>query len=148
MRKREIWRERARVRRAVAKGLAEQKAHLKRQNVRSVLNKAQTIITSEAFAQLAKELGVETAPQNLFQHYSLPIQSPAEISEREFQFAQSVFDFVIAWKFFFPMLTHPKVKLFLEENWPGFILEMKDTFIAIVMDGPFPQERRTQLKTF
>ena len=46
--------------------------------------------------------------------------------------------FVVAWTFIFPLLSNPEAVKFLEKAYPGFVLEMKDTFISLVTEGPFP----------
>ena len=46
--------------------------------------------------------------------------------------------FAILWTFFFPLFDYAVIARCLEDTWPGFILEMKDAFIAIVVKGPFP----------
>lgn len=63
------------------------------------------------------------------------------------QIANSILGFVVAWKFLFPMLGSQKIAGYLEQTWPGFIADFKDTFITLVMDGPFPQERRTPVRS-
>ena len=54
------------------------------------------------------------------------------------QLEEASLRFVIAWAFLFPLFAKPNIKLYLQRNWPGFIDEMKDAFIGLVMEGPFP----------
>lgn len=145
--KREIWRDRARARRAVAKSVALQQAQIKREHVREVLINIRTIVSNEHFIKFIGEQGVDSAPQRLLKRGEAVSPSQVGVSyERDF--AESIFDFIIAWKFMFPLISDPRISNFIEENWPGLIFDLKDTFIALVMDGPFPQERRTQLRVF
>jgi hypothetical protein len=48
-------------------------------------------------------------------------------------------EFVVAWKFLYPLLHNAEAKSYLENAWPGFISDLKDAFIALVIDGPFPR---------
>jgi hypothetical protein len=142
--KREYWREKARLRRAIAKRIADEKSDSKRSRVRGILNRLGQIISDEKFVKLAADQGIQAAPARLFN--SQPEVPPREIDMNLSVQAGTVLDFVIAWKFIFPMFSNPTIANYLETCWPGFILDFKDTFIALVMDGPFPQERRSQIR--
>lgn len=50
--------------------------------------------------------------------------------------------FVLVWSFFFPLFKNSVIAGYLEDTSPGFVMEMKNTFISIVMDGPFRQKIR------
>lgn len=49
-------------------------------------------------------------------------------------------DFLIAWKFLFPLLANERISHYLSRTWPKLIPDMKDAFIALVVHGPFPEE--------
>ena len=51
-------------------------------------------------------------------------------------------DFIVAWRFFASFLYDPVTAALLDSRWPGFSLELRDIFISIVADGPFPQDFR------
>ncbi|WP_139069962.1 hypothetical protein [Tardiphaga robiniae] len=106
------------------------------------LAKVAQILSHAEFIELASSHGVEWAPRRLLLRASNERQ--AEVALRH---AESVLDFVIAWKFIFPMLSNREMLEYLQKKWPGFVDEFKDTFIALVMNGPFLDERRTPLST-
>lgn len=106
------------------------------------LAKVAQILSHEGFIELASSHGVEWAPRRLVLRADVERQAEVDLSH-----AGSVLDFVIAWKFIFPMLSNQEVLEYLQEKWPGFVDEFKDTFIALVMNGPFLDERRTSLST-
>jgi hypothetical protein len=47
-------------------------------------------------------------------------------------------EFTVAWKFLYPFFSDGRATAHIEAASPGFIAAMKDTFIAMVIDGPFP----------
>ena len=44
--------------------------------------------------------------------------------------------FLVAWKFFYPLLSDADLAQTIDMRCPGLVQEMKDAFIAIIMDGP------------
>ena len=105
------------------------------------------IVAHDSFISFASVHGVASAPRRLC---DTPISSKhtSEAPElNDVALANEVLDFVIAWKFLFPMLSDPTFEQFLETQWSGFISEFKDTFISLVMRGPFPDERRVSISS-
>jgi hypothetical protein len=89
------------------------------------------IMADETFLKLAHTHGIQTIPELLL----------ASRDDGDKSLDRSL-DFVIAWRFFAPLLYSPVAAAFLDKRWPGFSLELRDIFISIVSDGPFPQELR------
>lgn len=123
---RELTRRQARVRRALFKSSAERKAKDNRQRARRILDLAQAILSDRGFSARLTEHGVLSVPSRLSQ---LLVGDDIDCS----------LDFLIAWNFFYPLLRQPGISHHLENGWPGFIADLKDTFIALVVDGPFPE---------
>lgn len=138
---REVMAQRARIRRSIAKKLAQQRLNAHRLHIAEMLTQVKSIVADPGFVQLLAKQNIDSVPRC--------------IAEGEFVFSDEMTDgeiadcvlkFVVAWKFLFPMLGSPKIAEYLERSWPGFILDLKDTFINLVMDGPFPGERRTPVR--
>uniref|UniRef100_UPI00195358B5 hypothetical protein n=1 Tax=Klebsiella michiganensis TaxID=1134687 RepID=UPI00195358B5 len=51
----------------------------------------------------------------------------------------SSLNFMIAWSFLFPLFSNTHIALHLRRNSPDLIAEMKDAFILLVINGPFPE---------
>jgi hypothetical protein len=125
----------------VAKQVAEQNVLARRIRVGKVLDLAQEIVTDTEFINIIVSQGIKTAPSRLYkarlpEHDSISVES----------FADNALKFVVAWKFLFPMIADPAIASFIERRWPRFIGDFKDTFISLVMHGPFPYERRPHIK--
>ncbi|MGL5168965.1 MAG: hypothetical protein ACRC9K_24050 [Afipia sp.] len=138
---REYLAQRARIRRSIAKQLAQQQAAVRRSHISEVLNQIKAIISDKEFITLLVAQKVKTAPECLYRQRYV---STREMTDAEI--ADAAFAFVVAWRFLFPLLSSPEIALYLERVWPGFVTDFKDTFIALVMDGPFPGERRTPVR--
>lgn len=138
---REFLAQRARVRRAIAKKVAKQQASARRAHIAEVLDQVRAVISDKEFILLLAEQKIRMVPELLYQR--IVVRSEEMTDE---QIANCVLGFVVAWKFLFPTLGSPRIAGYLEKKWPGFIADFKDTFITLVMDGPFPQERRTPVR--
>jgi hypothetical protein len=62
------------------------------------------------------------------------------LTASEGNFSDCALDFVVAWKFFAPLLSNSALVIHLDTHWPGFTLELRDVFISLVADGPFPYQ--------
>lgn len=140
-RTREIDRERARVYRATKIALANEETRVRRERLTLILEKVMHVLAHEEFVELAISLGVDSAPRRLLRT-GLCHQGANQNSQ-----AERVLDFVVAWKFVFPMLSNPEFLDYFDGRWPGFVEDLKDTFIGLVMNGPFLSERRAALST-
>ena len=119
------------------KALAKTSAATERAS--SAVNKARCILADPTFADTLRSQGILSVPLVLTK--SEP-QSPAlggNLAASKAYLNEVSLDFVIAWRFFYPFFSNSMIEGYLERSWPGFILEMKDAFIAIVVEGPFPQ---------
>jgi hypothetical protein len=141
-RTREAARDRARTYRAVKARLADEEAKARRARLSQTLAKVAQLLTDQGFIELAALQGVEWVPRRLVSRANDARQASLDLHH-----ADSVLDFVIAWKFIFPMFANGETLEYLQKEWPGFVDEFKDTFIALVMNGPFLDERRTSLST-
>lgn len=142
-RAREIARDRTRTRRAILKRLAEEEAKARRARLSQVLDIVAQMLSHEGFVALASTQGIRLAPRRLLQRESG--NDPEHLNDNGHSAA--VLDFVIAWKFIFPMFPNAEIVLFLQRTWPGFIEEFKDMFIALVTNGPFLDERHVKLNS-
>lgn len=138
---REFMAQRARVRREIRRKLAQQQAAARRAHISEVLGQVKEIIRDEGFIALLAGQRITTAPDCL---YRQTVLTPDEMTDE--QIANCVLVFLVAWKFLFPVLTSPHISEYLERTWPGFIWDLKDTFITLIMDGPFPGERRNPIR--
>lgn len=138
--KREIDRLRAQNRRSLAKAAAKQKAEDRRKCLNNAVEKARMIIAEESFVNLAFAQGIKSVPLQLV------TKNGTTQDAGEADYGDQALDFVVAWKFLFPLFSNPAIANHLDANWPGFILELKDTFISLVMYGPFPNERRRPMR--
>ena len=133
-RAREISRIRAKAYRLAKAKVAEEEEDVRRKQLSRVLRTARDIVAAADFAEVAKHQGAAFAPRRL-------LTRSAEADDE----GQEVLDFIVVWKFFFPTFRVEAVRQYLERDWPGFIDEMKDAFIALVMRGPFDGERRPSM---
>jgi hypothetical protein len=100
-----------------------------RDRVASTIGKARTIVAHQRFGDTLRQAGIHSVPQCLSDTSDHAGNTTLdEVSVR----------FVIAWTFLFPLFSKPPIRDYLEDEWPGFIAEMKDAFIQLVVDGPFP----------
>lgn len=121
--------------------MAQQQAAARRAHISEVLGQVSKIIRDEEFISLLAAQRITTAPDCL---YRQTVLTSAEMTDE--QIANCVLVFVVAWKFLFPVLGNPRFSEYLERTWPGFIGDFKDTFITLIMDGPFPRERRNPIR--
>lgn len=140
-RTREFLAQRAKVKRTIRTKLAQQQTRARRAHISEVLSQVKIIICDEKFIALLAAQRITTAPDCLYRQHALTSDEMTDA-----QIANCVLVFVVAWKFLFPVLGSPQIADYLERAWPGFIADFKDTFITLVMDGPFPHERRNPIR--
>lgn len=134
---RQISRAKARQRRAEARATANREAESARRCVASVVSRAQEVIASRAFVECAHKHAVTSVPAFLSPKLGANIEGEVPGSQ---EFGDRALDFVIVWKFLYPLFSTPEIAEEFERNWPGFISEMKDAFILLVTHGPFPEQ--------
>jgi hypothetical protein len=128
---RDTRRAEARKRRVLETLGADQRELTKHLRIGKALVQMRLIIADETFCKLIHAHGMQSIPGLLSQHRGLQTE-PLDRS----------LDFIVAWRFFAPFLYDAVTATFLDTRWPGFSLELRDIFILIVADGPFPQEVR------
>lgn len=140
--RREILRQRAQMRRDIKKAVATQETKVRRAQIGAIVDKVRIIVSGEQFASIAKSLGISSFPKCLTNEKNLLIDDQRVNLER----SEDVLHFIIAWKFMAPLLQQAVICNHLNEKWPGFIESFKDVFIALVTNGPFPEERKTAMR--
>jgi len=133
--KREFSRAQARRNRAAARAQAAQTERDTAEIMREALTQARRILTDKGFVQLLYDSGVQSIPRTLAPG-TLPRASRGNQIDRGP--LDGSLDFIIAWTFLFPLFKRPDIATYLETAWPGFTLQMKDAFITVVVEGPFP----------
>lgn len=128
---RELRRSEARKRRLLEKLGNDQRELIQHARIGRALDQMRVIVADETFGKLAHTHGIQSVPQLLLNRE----ESNSCSLDRSL-------DFVIAWRFFSQFLYEPMTAAFLDNRWPGFSLELRDIFIALVADGPFPTELR------
>jgi hypothetical protein len=61
-----------------------------------------------------------------------------QCNPKSYEIANQAIQLTVAWPFLFPLLESEAIAKHLEDCWPAFVLDTKDAFIALVVDGPFP----------
>lgn len=127
---RELRRSESRKRRILEKLGADQREVIKHVRIGNVLNQLKLVVADETFNKFIHTHGVQSIPELFIKQDSFPDTLDRSLA------------FVVAWRFFSPFLYDPVTAAFLDTRWPGLTLEMRDIFISIVADGPFPHEPR------
>ena len=127
---RNIRRAEARKRRVLEKLGADQRELVKHHRIGKALDQMRLILTDKTFGNLIHNRGIQSLPGLLSQDRAV-----TEALDRSL-------DFIVAWRFFSPFIYDLVTAALLETRWPGFSLELRDIFISIVADGPFPHELR------
>ncbi|MHB8267451.1 hypothetical protein [Bradyrhizobium sp.] len=136
--RRKITRTQTKLRVAAATRAAEEQAHVRYARIAAALSNARTILADGAFINLIRTHGVISLPQPLVTQGAPDHRSGNALASREGHLDDCALDFAITWKFFAPLLSNSAVVIDLDTRWPGFTLELRDVFIALVADGPFP----------
>jgi hypothetical protein len=128
---RDVRRAETRKRRVLEQLGADQREFAKHIRIGKALELMTLVIADESFAALMQTHGLHSIPKLLSQE-RVPRSEAVDRS----------LDFVVAWRFFAPFLYDQVTAALLDSRWPGFSLELRDIFISIVADGPFPHEFR------
>lgn len=118
---------------------ADQREAARHLRINRALDTMRNILADETFLKLAHAHGIDSVPSFLIEpHDNCPLhEAPIDHS----------LDFLVSWRFFSPFLYEPMLSHLLEKRWPVFGLELRDIFIAIVADGPFPYDLRGRPRT-
>ena len=117
-------------RRALIKKAAAAKSEALFERVADVVDTVHLILTKPDFAKVLRAEGVYSVPRCLR-------RQPDEIVESGCLDEISL-EFIIVWKFMFPLLSRPAIESYLKNTRPNFIPQFKDAFISLVTEGPFP----------
>ena len=127
---REQRRAETRKRRVLEKLGGDQREAIKHGRIGRLLDQLKGVVADETFSKFVHARGIQSVPNILSPQSSLPPDIDRSLA------------FVVSWRFFAPFLYDPVTATYLEMRWPGLITEMKDVFIDLVADGPFPHEPR------
>lgn len=128
---RDLRRAEARRRRVIERLGIEQRERLKTIRIKAAIDQLRLVVADESFRQLLHADGTLSLPEVL----------TGETRERSIALDASL-EFLITWRFISPLLYDPRIGAFLETRWPRLTMELRDIFIALVADGPFPYEER------
>lgn len=104
------------------------------------MDRARLVLADREFRELLREQGVQTIPNSLSEIE--PKAPGGSKSKGEERLDAISLEFVVAWKFFFPLMGISAIEVRLERTWPGFIGQLKDAFITLVTEGPFAGRSR------
>lgn len=127
---REQRRAETRKRRVLEKLGGDQREAIKHGRIGRLMDQLKDVVADETFRKFVHTRGIQSVPHILGPQCSLPSDLDRSLA------------FVVSWRFFAPFLYDPVTATYLEMRWPGLIAEMKDVFIDLVSDGPFPYESR------
>ena len=109
---------------------ADQREAIKHARIGSLLDRLRDVTADETFNKFVHARGILSVPTILGPEKLLPKDIDRSLA------------FVVCWRFFSPFLYDSVTATYLENRWPGLIMEMKDIFIDLVADSPFPTEPR------
>lgn len=127
--KRELTRAEMRRQRAIARDVVLQRMNAICERLEIIVAKVRMVLIDKTFREILRSEGVHSIPRIL--SANTPVGVEGDSLDRSLEF-------VVAWTLLYPMFNKPEIATHLDKAWPGFILQMKDTFIAIVVEGPFP----------
>jgi hypothetical protein len=137
--KRERLRAETRRLRLLAEGQSRERAASTHRHIEKAMRKAQTIVSDQSFRETVYAQGIESVPELLVRRGRPKKAATASEQLSKRYHRDRSLDFIVVWAFFFPLLANRAVAAFLDETWPGFITELKDAFIHLVVDGPIPE---------
>lgn len=132
---RALSRAQARRTRALARQTTAAASRATQEMMDAALARARRVMNDKAMIQLLYAHGIASVPRAI---------APGGRPQRDGRHASagnpldSSIDFVIAWTFLLPLFKNSEIATYLDTAWPGFMLQMKDAFIAVVVEGPFP----------
>jgi hypothetical protein len=137
---RKITRARAKLRTASAMQAAEEQAGIRYARIAAALGTVRCILSDGAFVDLVRAHGVQSLPRPLVREDAPDHETGTALTSSEGHLSDCALDFAVAWRFFAPLLTNAALVAHLDRRWPGFTLEVRDVFISLVADGPFPYQ--------
>jgi hypothetical protein len=134
--RRELSRREARRQRAAERSETFRRVDANCELAANAIGKARMLVADPDFIKILLQHGIRSIPKCLDGDASTT-PAPGD-STRHHELNRISLEFAVVWKFLYPLLTDANAKEHLEATRPGFISLMKDTFIALVIDGPFP----------
>jgi hypothetical protein len=135
---RKIARAQAKLRTASARRIAEEYAGVKYARIAAALGTVRSILADSAFIDLVQAHGVPSLPRPLVKQDTADREANNALGSSETDLSDCSLEFAVAWRFFAPLLSNPVLVTHIDTRWPGFTLELRDVFISLVADGPFP----------
>jgi hypothetical protein len=137
---RKITRAQAKLRAASARRTAEEQAGVRHARIAAALGTVRSILADGAFIDFVRAHGVQSLPRPLLMRDASDHETGKALTSGEERLSDCALEFAVAWRFFAPLLKIPALVTHLDARWPGFTLELRDVFIALVADGPFPYQ--------
>lgn len=103
----------------------------------NAVNRARLVVADPDFIKILLQNGIQSIPKCLAAD-AIPSKLESGSNPKE-RLDRISLEFAVAWRFLYPLLANTQAKAHLETIWPGFISDLKDAFIALVVDGPFPR---------
>ena|SRR5438034_3293168 len=135
---REETRSEMRRRRALAASTVIRKTDTACARTANTVNRARIVLADPAFTEILRTQGVQALPRLLTAKENRTSTIDGNLALAKERLHEVSLEFVIAWTFFYPLFGNPVIAAHLNNAWPGFIPELKDTFIELVVEGPFP----------
>lgn len=124
--------------RAKQKRVVEQKYAQTEACVNAVLQKISKLLECPEFRRVAGESGIQSIP--VLRDVAAEFLGGNEICpSRSEPLLHESLGFVIAWSFLFPLFSNSRIALQIDHCSPNLIGEIKDAFIMLVINGPFPE---------
>jgi hypothetical protein len=136
--RRELTRREAQRKRVAAKLADSQKINATCELATRVLQQARSMVNDPNFVPILASRDIQSIPANLAVAEDGPKLTRSDGAFTEEQLRRVALEFTVAWKFLYPFFSDGHASAYIETACPGFIAAMKDTFIAMVIDGPFP----------
>jgi hypothetical protein len=137
---RKITRAQAKLRTASARRAADEQAVVRYARITAALGIVRSILADGAFINLVRAHGVQSLPRPLLMRDAPDHETGKALKLSEGHLSDCALDFAVAWRFFAPLLSNTALVTHLDARWPGFTLELRDVFILLVADGPFPYQ--------
>jgi hypothetical protein len=135
---RKITRAQAKLRTASVRRTEEEQAVAKHARIMAALARGRSILADNAFINLVRAHGIQSLPRPLLMRDAPDHEIGKASTSDEEHLSDCALEFAVAWRFFAPLLIIPALVTHLDARWPGFTLELRDVFISLVADGPFP----------
>lgn len=137
MEQREISRAKMRKRRSEARDEEAQRLRAARVIVAATVDRLYDVMTDSDFLEFLRLEGVKTIPA-VIHNKAEPRVDKDDCNDALFE--NTALTFLAAWSFFHPLFERTAIKNFIDFRWPELSSALKDAFILLVLNGPFPQE--------